>query len=437
MVLPAYNEAATIEQAVREAVAALSAITHDFEVLVIDDGCTDNTAQLVEATAQRWPQVRLVRQPRNLGYGAALRRGFAEAKNELVGFTDSDCQFDLTELNRLVMLTKDYQIVSGYRIDRKDPWLRRFYSAGYNVLVRLLLGTRLRDCDCALKLFHRDALAQLSISTDGYLVNGEMLARARQLDYSICEVGVSHRERAGGTSKVSITHIPLVFASLLRCWWNTVLFPATAEEQLATTEQWSPRKTAICSALLLAIASLLLLANLRYALIEPDETRYAQISLTMFESGDWFVPRLHGEPYLDKPPLLYWATATCFALCGPSEWSARLPCALAAILTVLGAFFLGRGLVGDRAAWLGSVLLSVTGGFVIAGRYVLMDSLLMLFVTVGLLCGLRAMQNRSRTWAWCLAMGVALGLGVMTKGPVAPILCLPPILGVAWLTRKF
>ncbi|QEG37267.1 glycosyltransferase [Bythopirellula goksoeyrii] len=437
LVLPAYNEAATIQQAVDEAVAALSELTHDFEVLVVDDGSTDATAELVNQAAGKLPQVRLLRQPQNLGYGAALRRGFSEATKQLVGFTDADCQFDLTELDRLVMLARDYDIVTGYRIDRQDPWLRRMYSAGYNVLVRNLLGTRVRDCDCALKLFHREVLAQLPITTDGFLINAEMLSQARQLDLSIVEVGVSHRPRAGGVSKVSVLEIPVVFATLARYWWNKMMFPATFADDRADQTTWPTRKFALMTLLLTVIASTLLFTNLMYALIEPDETRYAQIALEMVHSGDWLVPRLHGKAYLDKPPLLYWLTASSYSLFGENQMSARLPCAVASLLTVLATFLLGWRLVGMRSAWIGALMLSLTGGFVLAGRFLLMDSLLSLFSTVGLLCALRAIYEPRRALFWWLVTGVACGLGVMTKGPVAPVLCFPPIVALAWLTRNY
>jgi 4-amino-4-deoxy-L-arabinose transferase-like glycosyltransferase len=433
LVLPAYNEQAVIEQAVTEAVTALAQIADDFEVLVVDDGSTDATTEIVERAAKRFPEVRLLMQESNLGYGAALRRGFSEATKELVGFTDADCQFDLTELDRLVFLARDYQIVCGYRIDRKDSWLRRTYSAGYNMLVRALLGTRVRDCDCALKLFHRDALQKLPITGDGFLVNGEMLAMARQQEISLVEVGVSHRPRAAGESKVSILHIPVVFAGLVRFWWNRVMFAGSATEN---SETWSPARRTVMSTILLAVASLLLFINLNYALIEPDESRYAQIALEMHESGDWLVPRLGGEPYLDKPPLLYWLMATSYSCFGVSEMSARLPCALAGLGTVLAVYWIGRGLVGDRAAWYGALLLLACGGFIAAGRFIMMDGLLTLLTTVCYLAAVRAMFVKD-AWRWWLIAGIACGLGVLTKGPVAPVLCLPPVIALAWLGKDY
>ncbi|MCI0456284.1 MAG: glycosyltransferase family 2 protein, partial [Gemmataceae bacterium] len=116
-------------------------------------------------------------------------------------------------------------VVVGYRVARQDPWQRRFYSWGYNVLVRLLLGTRVRDCDCALKVFRKDALANLLPQSRGFFVNTEMLTRARQLGYPILQVGVRHRPRLHGSSKVTLRDIPRTLAVLLPFWWSCVLFP--------------------------------------------------------------------------------------------------------------------------------------------------------------------------------------------------------------------
>jgi 4-amino-4-deoxy-L-arabinose transferase-like glycosyltransferase len=433
LVIPAFNEQATIAQAIAEAVGALLGITDDFEILVIDDGSSDATAELVEVAACQHSQVRLIRQPMNYGYGAALRRGFGEATKELVAFTDADCQFNLRELDRHVLLARDYPIVCGYRIDRQDSWLRCFYSVCYNVLVRTLLGTRVRDCDCALKMIRRGVLSKLPITTDGFLVNGELLACARQQNLAVVEVGVSHRPRAGGESKISILHVPVVLAALLRFWWTKVQFAGVSQPGIEP--MWPARKQVAMSLVLVAIGAVLFFINLGYALFEPDEARYAQIALEMQQSGNWLVPTLHGEPYLDKPPLLYWLTVASYSLFGVSEWSARLPCALAALFTVLATYLLGRCLVGDRAAWASALLLLMCGGFIAAGRFIMMDGPLTLFTTVALLAAFRGLSTEKGI-AWWVLCGTALGLGILTKGPVAPVLCLPPILALAWLTQN-
>jgi len=220
LVLPAYNEEVVIARAVTEAVEALAALRLRFEVIVVNDGSRDRTGAVAEALAGERPCVRVLHHERNRGYGAALRTGFEAAWFDRVAFTDADCQFDLRDLARMLPLTDRADVVVGYRINRQDPRRRLFYSWAYNGLVRLLLGTGVRDVDCALKVFRAEALAQILPESRGFFVNTEMLTRARQLGLRVAEVGVRHRPRAGGASKVSLLDVPRVLRVLLPFWWR-------------------------------------------------------------------------------------------------------------------------------------------------------------------------------------------------------------------------
>jgi dolichol-phosphate mannosyltransferase len=432
LVLPAYNEQDTIEQAITEAHAALSELTGDYEILVVDDGSTDRTAAIVVDQMERSDRVLLVQQPRNVGYGAALRRGFRTATKHLVAFTDADCQFDLAELDRLTLLAADYDIVSGYRIDRQDPWRRKFYSGAYNLFTRLMLRTTVRDCDCALKVFRREVIQSIEFESDNYFANVEIFTKARRQDRTIVEVGVTHRPRFAGESKVSILDAIPLGASLLRFSWKHY-FSGDRRGPGRQSDDW-PLGTELAAVLLLVVvAAVLLLSGLSYPLIEPDEARYAEIALEMYTSGDWVTPRLEGTPYLDKPPLLYWATAGCYHLFGANERASRLPCAIASLLTVLITYFLGKRLVGMRAAWVAGLLLLLCSGFVFAGRFVIMDSVLTLFTLATLLASYLAWRGPKFHWGWWMAAGVACGLGVLTKGPVCAVLAAPPLLAARWL----
>jgi dolichol-phosphate mannosyltransferase len=224
LVLPAFNEAAVIGRAVTEAEAALAGRFAGYEVIVVDDGSTDGTAAEVQRLLPVAPHTRLLRHATNRGYGVALRTGFEAARFPLVAFTDADCQFDLADLAVLAPLAAEYDIVAGYRVDRKDPWRRRFLSRGYNLLTRTLVGTRVRDVDCALKVFRRTALAHLLPESRGFFVNTEMLTRARQLGLIVTERPVSHRPRLGGDSKVSLWEVPRTFRTLVGFWWNEVVW---------------------------------------------------------------------------------------------------------------------------------------------------------------------------------------------------------------------
>jgi glycosyltransferase involved in cell wall biosynthesis len=223
LVLPAYNEAEVLGQAIAEAEAALARLVGRYEVLVVDDGSQDATGHVALAAASKSPHVRLLRHPVNRGYGAALRTGFDAARFDLVAFTDADCQFDLMDLGSLIAQSDSYPLVVGYRMQRQDTWRRRFFSRGYNLLAGTLLGTGVRDCDCALKVFQREALRHLRPEAAGFFVNTEMLTRARLLGYPVVEVGVTHRPRPRGSSKVSLADIPRTLAVLLPFWWRHIV----------------------------------------------------------------------------------------------------------------------------------------------------------------------------------------------------------------------
>lgn len=223
LVIPAYNEEAGIVQALAEARRDLPLVAGTFEILVVDDGSRDATVDLVEAQAHKWANVRLLRHEKNRGYGAALRTGFEAARHDLIAFTDADCQFELADLASLLPLTERAPIVVGYRLNRQDALKRRFFSWGYNHLIRRLLGTRVRDVDCALKVFRREGLQQILPESRGFFVNTEMLTHARLLGLEIAEVGVRHRPRTRGESKVSLADIPRTLRTLLPFWWSNVV----------------------------------------------------------------------------------------------------------------------------------------------------------------------------------------------------------------------
>ncbi|HTU19113.1 MAG TPA: glycosyltransferase [Gemmataceae bacterium] len=425
LVLPAYNEEAGIRQAVVEACEALAELTSEYEILVVDDGSRDGTAAIVAELAAERRQVRLLCHDINRGYGAALRTGFAAARFERVAFTDADCQFYLADLGRLLPLSDRYPLVVGWRQGRQDCWRRRFLSRGFNLLTGALLGTRVRDCDCALKVFQRDVLPDLLPETNTFFVNAEMLTKARQRGLPIVEVGVRHRPRLRGESKVSLREVPRVFATLLPFWWSRVLFAGDAARGLA-----SPRKHSGIPVILLALIALtLFFLRLRAPLLEPQEPRYAEIPRQMLSEGHWLVPVLHGEPYLDKPPLLYWLVMGSYSVFGVHDWAARLVPGLAGFLTVLLTYWWGRRVLGERAGLCGALVLCLSAGFVYRQRMLNMDSLLCLWVTASLAsahAALTAGPLLQRRW-WLLA-ALACGLGLLTKGPVALVLILTPLI---------
>jgi dolichol-phosphate mannosyltransferase len=436
LVVPAYNEEAGLRQALAEADESLARLCADYEILVVDDGSRDGTAVIAAEEALRRPHVRLLRHAVNQGYGAALRSGFEAARFERVAFTDADCQFHLDDLALLLPLAETAPIVAGYRVDRQDPWRRRFLSRGYNLLARTLLGTTVRDVDCALKVFRREALARLLPESPGFFVNTEMLTRARQQGLAVAEVGVRHRPRLHGRSTVSLREVPRTLAHLLPFWWSRVLFAGQKPEAQARDSAGSSLALRASLLLVLAVASLLFFGRLRAPLLEPQEARYAEIPRQMLEAGRFVVPVLHGEDYLDKPPLLYWAVMAGYQVFGVRDVSARLVPALAGVLTVLLTFLWGRRAFGLRAGLCGALLLCLMPEFIYRGRMLTFDTLLALWTTASLAAAHTALMRPRLGWGWWLLAGLACGLGLLTKGPVALVLVVVPLAGVGWLDRR-
>ncbi|MCA9135786.1 MAG: glycosyltransferase family 39 protein, partial [Planctomycetales bacterium] len=223
------------------------------------------------------------------------------------------------------------------------------------------------------------------------------------------------------------------YKSNLRHWWNTFQFPAATHDCVAPQAAWSVRQNRLAWIALVAMALCVLAPNLSYPLINPDETRYAQIAIEMNASRDWVTPTLDAKPYLDKPPLMYWLTAISFKLFGTQEFAARIPSLISALLTVAVTFALGSRIVGRKAAWLGAMSLVLCGGFVLAGRFLILDPLLTFFTTLCLLTGYIAVREQQHRWAWWMMSGIACALGVLTKGPVALVLCAPPLVVNGWI----
>ncbi len=195
---PCYNEEANVERTTQAALAALQRLSDDFEIIIVNDGSKDKTGEIADRLAREHPQVRAVHNNPNLGYGGALQRGFREATKPWVFCTDGDGQFDFEEIDRLLPLLDRYDIVSAYRLNRQDSFVRKFNAFGWTSLVNLVFGLWLRDIDCAFKIFPRSLFDRIEMKSMGALIDAEVLARAKRLGYTIGQIGVHHYPRTAG-----------------------------------------------------------------------------------------------------------------------------------------------------------------------------------------------------------------------------------------------
>ncbi len=222
-VMPAYNEEANIGPMIEEMDRVLSSITDDYEIIVVDDGSRDNTAQRVMEKAAVYPRVRLIRHERNKGYGAAVYSGITAATKELIFFTDSDRQFKLDELKNLLPLISEADLVAGYRPKRMDPWFRVLFGWGWSFLVTVLFGYTVRDVDCAFKLFRREVVEKVGphIRSFGATFSAEFLVRAKRAGFRFREVPVTPLPRpAGKQTGARLDVIARAFKELALLRWR-------------------------------------------------------------------------------------------------------------------------------------------------------------------------------------------------------------------------
>jgi glycosyltransferase involved in cell wall biosynthesis len=216
-VLPAYNEEENITKAIVDTIEVAARHCSAFEVIVVDDGSTDRTASLVDASIARHPQVRLVKHGTNLGYGHALRSGFSEAALDFVFYTDADNQFDMDEFPLLIAWADQADVVAGFRRVRQDPIIRRANAWCWNRLVRALFYVPVRDIDCAFKLYRREPLASVEIESRGAMIDTEIMVKLARKGSTIVEVGVTHLPRTAGTARGAK---PAVIMRALREVWR-------------------------------------------------------------------------------------------------------------------------------------------------------------------------------------------------------------------------
>jgi glycosyltransferase involved in cell wall biosynthesis len=195
---PCYNEQDNVALVTQRAIEVLESLRADYEVIIVNDGSSDNTGPVADALATGRPRVRVVHHPRNLGYGAALQSGFRAATKELIFFTDGDAQFDLGELPPWLPLSEEYDIICGYRLNRQDNLARRINGWLWTKLTCALFSLNLRDIDCAFKLFRRAVFADMKLESTGALINTEILTRAARKGCTMTQRGVHHYPRTAG-----------------------------------------------------------------------------------------------------------------------------------------------------------------------------------------------------------------------------------------------
>ena len=222
---PAYNDSGTIASMVIRAVQAASALTDDYEVIVVNDGSGDATAQISDELAAKYPRVRVVHHPSNRGYGGALQTGFRTASKELIFYTDGDAQYDPAELALLWdKMTDNADLVNGYKISRADPLHRIIIGRVYHHIVSTLFGLTVRDVDCDFRLMRRAIFEKIDLEKTSGVICLEMMKKITDAGFRIVEVPVHHYHRAFGKSQFfNFPRIAKTGVDVMRLWFSLVV----------------------------------------------------------------------------------------------------------------------------------------------------------------------------------------------------------------------
>ncbi len=222
---PAYNDAGTIASMVVLADRTLRKLSDDYEIIVVNDGSRDHTAQVLSELESIYPRLRLIHHTANRGYGSALRTGFANASKELIFYTDGDAQYDVRELEKLVpLMTGDIEVVNGYKISRSDPWHRIIIGTIYRWMVKLAFGIRIRDVDCDFRLVRRASYNRVRLASTSGTICVEMIKSFQDAGLRFAEAPVNHYHRAYGKSQFfNFRRLLKTFRDLSALWWRLVI----------------------------------------------------------------------------------------------------------------------------------------------------------------------------------------------------------------------
>ena len=419
VVVPAHDEAPNLVRLLAEVRAALDPFGITWELIVVDDGSSDGTAEILDRLAGIDARVRPLHLPHRRGQTAALAAGFAIARADRIATLDADLQCKPADLPALLAALDGADFACGVRVGRNDPLSRRVASACSNFVRRLVLAPRVRDLACPLRVFDAAALVRVRTLTPLFDGAHRWLPALFQLaGLRVVQRPVGHCPREAGTSKYTTRGRLGPVAREARTMLRLVLQTSTVARIAAVV-------------MLLALASVPFLYALgAWPLMEPDEGRNAEVAREMVVLGNWSLPHFDFLPYLDKPVMLFWLIAGAFHALGVNELAARLPSALAGVATMALTAALGRRLLDVRRGLLAALIVGTGPLVIVFARLAIFDMPFTVFTTAALVCLVEA-RHDGRAERWLPLAGLAMALATLTKGPVGIV-----VPSIAWLAAR-
>ena len=203
VVYPVFNDSYSLSQLIKKTVGFLPFVANEYEIIIVNDGSDDKTTKiLLSEFEEKIPFLSVINHKKNFGYGAALVTGFAKAKSDFIFYTDADGQYDPMELKKLVVEFNDkVDLVTGFKLNRADPWFRRIIGFFYNNFVRILFNLKVHDVDCDFRLFRRKLLRGLTFKITSGAFDVDFIKKLQQKNVRFREVPVHHYPRQYGKSQ--------------------------------------------------------------------------------------------------------------------------------------------------------------------------------------------------------------------------------------------
>ena len=213
---PAYHDERNLPVLIPRVSQFLSEVADTFEIIIVEDGSPDKTGEVADALAKKYLNVRVIHHAKNMGYGVALRDGYAAAKYDYVMYTDGDNQYDVREFLPYLTLLETADVLSGYATKKSVSFRRNVQSEAWNLLIYFLFFIRCRDINCAMKIYKRRVLENISIKSSSCFIDAEMIIKAKKVGFKVAQFPVTHLPRTEGLasgSKMSVI-VPTIIEML-------------------------------------------------------------------------------------------------------------------------------------------------------------------------------------------------------------------------------
>jgi len=422
IVLPAFNEQMNIEASVTDAYDFLKKNFTDFEIIVVNDGSTDDTLKILQKVSRRTGKLKVLSNRKNQGYGAAVWKGLKASSKDLVFFSDSDRQFDLNEIKKLLKYIPQFDVVIGYRKKRSDFFMRKVNAWGWRVLVWILLGLKIKDIDCAFKLFKQDVIRKIRITSKGATFSAELIYQIEKFGFSIKQLPVSHFRRvAGRPTGAKMSVIRKAFIEI----WDLYL----KDKKLVKSRSFI---LSFCAIVALFASRILLMSN---SLDFFDSSEY------FWRSGDKLILNAMATGHAPFHPLYVFFGYVIHNYLNLSQIaSLELTSVIMGSLGIIFLFLFLKKVFSPRVAWLASILYALIPFVYVSQITVLVDATEHAFFFLALLLFYLALEGeKTKGFLLALLAGLSLGLAAFAHTQVAiwaPAIVFLPIITLKSLGKK-